>query len=349
MKILHIVFSFKYGGIETMLVNIVNEQIKYAHVSIIIINDNYEQTLIDRMNNQVKIIKVNRPLKSKNPYYIAKLNFLILKISPDIIHSHNSSIIKYILPKFRDKAVNTIHDTPNSSHFPYIHSYKKIFAISKSVQKDLKKHGYESLVIQNGIQTTKFKKRSHQHVSSTFKIVQIGRLEHYKKGQDILIKACSLLIKKESFPIHIDIIGEGSSMEYLIELVKKANLDSYITFLGSKDTNYIEQHLKDYNLLVQPSRIEGFGLTVTEAMAAKVPVLVSGHEGPMEIIDNGKYGFFFINENVHELADKIKEIINMKQQILEYITEKAIQRVNSHYNIERTAYNYIKHYIDLCK
>ena len=63
-----------------------------------------------------------------------------------------------------------------------------------------------------------------------------------------------------------------NSVFYNIGLVQEYNLNSYISFLGSKDTHYIEQHLKDYDLLVQPSRIEGFGLTVAEAMAAKVPV-----------------------------------------------------------------------------
>ncbi|WP_147332253.1 glycosyltransferase [Bacteroides sp. OM05-12] len=39
MKIAHLIFGLGLGGIETMLVNIANEQIKYASVTIIIIND----------------------------------------------------------------------------------------------------------------------------------------------------------------------------------------------------------------------------------------------------------------------------------------------------------------------
>lgn len=347
MKILHIVFSFKYGGIETMLVNIVNEQIQHTQVSIIIINDNYEQSLLDRIDKKVQIIKIGRPLKSKNLFYIFKLNYLIKKISPSIIHSHNSSIIKYLCPFFRNIAVNTIHDTPNSTHFSHIRSYREIFAISKSVQNNLKEKRHDSYIVENGIQPDNFLKKEHHQASPIFKIVQIGRLEHYKKGQDILIKACSLLTNNKAATIHIDFIGEGDSKDYLIGLVKEYNLNSYISFLGSKDTHYIEQHLKDYDLLVQPSRIEGFGLTVAEAMAAKVPVLVSGQEGPMEIINHGEYGFYFNNNDEHDLANKIIEIVHLQESQIEIMVNKALKRVQEHYNIKRTANKYLEHYKNL--
>ena len=345
MKILHLVFSFKYGGIETMLVNIVNEQIKHTQVSIMIINDNYEQSLFDRIDKNVQIIKIGRPLKSKNLFYILKLNYQIKKISPCIIHSHNPSIIKY--PTFRKIAINTIHEPPNSTHFPYIRSYREIFAISKSVQNNLKEKRYNSYIVENGIQPNNFLKKDHHQASSIFKIVQIGRLVHNKKGQDILIKACSLLTNNKAATIHIDFIGEGDSKDYLIGLVQEYNLNSYISFLGSKDTHYIEQHLKDYDLLVQPSRIEGFGLTVAEAMAAKVPVLVSGQEGPMEIINYGEYGFYFNNNDECDLADKINKIIRLQESQIEFITHKALKRVQEHYNIKKTAIKYIEHYIRL--
>ena len=39
MKVVHIVFGMEYGGIETMLVNIMNEHIKHADISLIIVTD----------------------------------------------------------------------------------------------------------------------------------------------------------------------------------------------------------------------------------------------------------------------------------------------------------------------
>lgn len=326
-----------------MLVNILNEQCKHANVSIMLINNFYSQTLINKINENVKLIKINRPPKSRNPYYILKMNWLIGSIKPDIIHTHSSDIVRYLLPSFRKKAVNTIHDTPNQTHFPHIKYYLKVFAISKSVYSGLKEHGYQTTIVENGINPDSFLKRE-ENSSDTFNIVQVGRLMHQKKGQDLMIKACSVLINRGITNFHIDFIGEGPSLEYLENLVFVNNLKNHITFLGNKDTFYIETHLKNYNLLVQPSRIEGFGLTVTEAMAAKVPVLVSGQEGPMEIIANGQYGYYFNNEDVEEIANKIQEIMNKKNIDIKILTEKAYQRVQHCYNIKNTALKYLQEY-----
>lgn len=343
MKIIHILFGFTYGGIETMLVNIANEQSKYAEVHIILINDHYSPTLIEKICPEVNFIKLNRPPGSKNPFYILKMNWLISHLSPDVIHNHSSDIIRYLLPHFRRRAVNTIHETPNHTHFPYLKYYRKVFAISKSVHAGLKAKGYDSTVVENGIRPDAF---LHKPTSpaSVFKIVQVGRLEHHKKGHDLLITACASLVRQGIHNFHVDFIGEGNSQAYLEELVVKNKLEPYITFLGNKDTVYIETHLKDYHLLVQPSRIEGFGLTVAEAMAARVPVLVSGQEGPMEIIADGRYGYHFKNEDVEDLVCKIRFIMNMETNELNELTEKAYLRIQACYDIRKTAMKYLQEY-----
>ena len=68
-----------------------------------------------------------------------------------------------------------------------------------------------------------------------------------------------------------------------------------------KPQPYIVEHMADYDLLVQPSRWEGFGLTVAEAMAAKVLVSVSEGQGPAEVTCGYFYGWIFdlykLNQN----------------------------------------------------
>jgi len=45
-------------------------------------------------------------------------------------------------------------------------------------------------------------------------------------------------------------------------------------------------------------------------MAAKIPVLVSNVDGPMEVIDNGEYGYFFESKNAESLATLIEEVMS---------------------------------------
>lgn len=50
-------------------------------------------------------------------------------------------------------------------------------------------------------------------------------------------------------------------------------------------------------------------MTVAEAIAAKIPVLVSNIEGPLEIIDGGRLGLSFENKNTISCAEKIKQFL----------------------------------------
>ena len=95
-------------------------------------------------------------------------------------------------------------------------------------------------------------------------------------------------------------------------------------------------------MFVQPSIYEGFGLTVAEAMAAKIPVLVSENQGPLEIIDNGKYGYYFKNGDANDCADKIINII--EQGVDKNLIEAAYNRVEENYSVTQTAINYINEY-----
>ena len=52
------------------------------------------------------------------------------------------------------------------------------------------------------------------------------------------------------------------AMEYLKQLTAELHAETYVRFLGKQTQDYVAAHLTDYDLFVQPSRWEGFGLTV---------------------------------------------------------------------------------------
>ena len=63
------------------------------------------------------------------------------------------------------------------------------------------------------------------------------------------------------------------------------------------------------DIVVVPSRFEGFGLTAIEAMACRKPVVASRVDGLAEIIQNGQNGFLVPSEDIEGLADCIVELI----------------------------------------
>jgi hypothetical protein len=91
MKIVHIIFALQTGGSETMLVDIVNEQVLKVDVNLVIINDSYNKELVQQIDNKVKVYFINRKEGSRNPFSVIKLNALLYYLNADIIHCHNQS------------------------------------------------------------------------------------------------------------------------------------------------------------------------------------------------------------------------------------------------------------------
>ncbi|MBO5720602.1 MAG: glycosyltransferase family 4 protein, partial [Bacteroidales bacterium] len=237
----------------------------------------------------------------------------------------------------------TKHDVHKEQENRFLSKYSHIYSISTSV-KDylLSATGVKSKVIYNGIDIDGILSKNRPYSpDKVLKLVQVGRLYHTVKGQDVLIEAVKI-IKLKGGDVHLYLIGDGPSREYIENLISKNDLNKNITLLGAKSQQYIFEHLCEYDLFVQPSINEGFGLTVAEAMAAKLPVLISENQGPLEIIDNGKYGFSFKNGDSNDCANKIMEII--ERGFDEKMIENGYARVKELFSIEQTANSYIEEY-----
>lgn len=344
MKIIHITYAFGLGGIETMLRNIVNEQVKYGHeIHLIVINNAVNEELHDSLDKRIVFHNIGRHAGSKNPLPYVRLNMLLRAIEADVIHLHYSSIARFIwLPSLKKKLCVTQHDVCNAQNSKYLYKCKRIYAISNVVKQDIWDWVHlQSEVVLNGIKPELIDHSPHKE-NERFRIVQVSRLMHQKKGQHILIQAVHRLVTAGYTSLEVDFIGDGESKEYLRSMVLELNLKDYVHFLGAKDQTYIFAHLHEYDLYVQPSIYEGFGLTVTEAMAAKVPVLVSENQGPLEIIDKGKYGYSFRNQDVADCAAKIKLFLIHQNNATQI--EKAYQRVLQLYDVKITANTYLEKY-----
>lgn len=310
MKIMHLIFSFNVGGSEVLLADVIEQQVKNDTVTLLVINDIYHKELLDSIHHKADVILLNRKKGSRNVIDILKLNWHIFRLRPDMIHCHDSNISKYIAFSTLYSTLLTVHGT--KLPLEGIRKYKKIIAISKAVHAELTQRNITPTdIVYNGIRTSSISlKEKNYNSGNMFRIVQVGRLEFSKKGQDTSLRAISILKQKHpQCHIHIDFIGIGSSEAYLQQLTTELGISDRVHFLGLKDRDYIYSHLKEYDLLVQPSINEGFGLTVVEGMVAGLPVLVSDIEGPMEVIQDGKYGFAFEVNNAEDMAQKIDFIL----------------------------------------
>jgi len=348
MKIIHISFSLLNGGKENMLVDIANQQKLLGHeTAIIIINKKIEPSIEKRVNKNVKLYKLNRIPRHISIIPFIKL-FLIINLcfKADVLHCHDVNLGKllHIFPPM--SKILTIHGL--EIDISSMHNFQKLFAISVSVKSDVEnRSNLKCQVIYNGITTNQIKQKNAYLKKGSFNIIQVGRLNHERKGQDILIMALHNIIYKLNIRnIQLCFVGEGESRAYIEQMISNLNLQNYITLAGNKNREWIYDHLTNYDLFVQPSRYEGFGLSVAEAMAAKLPVIASNIEGLTEILKNGEYGFIFENENVDDLVEKILYIMTLyKTGKIEKYVIKARDYCLKNYDIKITAKNYCENYL----
>ena len=338
MKILHIVWGLKNGGIENMLADIINVQLRTEQVTLLVINDMLNKSILNRINNKCQFIFLNRKIGSKNPLVFLRLNLIILFGKYNIIHLHQNNTIKVLF--IPANYIRTVHNTHQDIHNYRWH--KGIIAISDSVKNELDNLEYtNSILINNGVDFDSIKHYIKSKSTGVFRIIQVSRIFFKQKGQDILLEAIIQVIQK-GYNVHLDYIGDGPDFVKLKEMIDRYKLSSKVSLLGDCSRGYIYNNLYKYDLFVQPSRFEGFGLTVVEAMAAKVPVLVSRNEGPLQIIENGKFGFSFENGNIQDASEKIIKIINNYPD--NAFLNSAYEHAKSLYSIARTALSYLEEY-----
>ena len=334
------------GGIETMLVNITRCQAAEGHeVHLIVLNDIVDPSLLASLSPAVNLRLIGRPRGSRNPLHLLKLNDALRRINPDVVHLHYSSLSRYIvLPSMKKRMCVTLHSMCTPGNSVRLDKSGPVFAISDMVRHDIAlKTGLEAVTVHNGIDLAGIRRRGSQGAPQRgpFRIVQVGRLLHDIKGQDILLRAVAQLTA-QGRNVSLTLIGDGESRPYLEDIVRELKIKDRVDFAGTRPQSYVLSHIADFDLFVQPSRLEGFGLTVAEAMAAGVPVLVADNDGPLEIIDGGRFGFSFRRDDVADCARMIASIMDNypSQEFL----DAAARRVETDFNVSTTARRYLDLY-----
>lgn len=288
MKILHVLFSLQYGGIETMLADLTRHQADTDDVTLLIINDVVDEELLATYDPRVRVVRMNMSEGGDRLWKMLRVNYCVRRMRPDVINCHNANA-PGLIRGLDGKMVFTIH----AEHIPerWLRTGVRCIAISDVVAEDmrLRAPNLDIVTIANGIETDAISIRHACQPGATFKIVNVARLIRDVKGQDILMRALSLLPSKFT----LDLVGEGPDSDYLHALSDELGVSERVTFLGKRSRNWIYSHLADYDLMVHPSRCEGFGLTVVEGMAAGLPVAVSEHGAPAEIVEHGNLGETF--------------------------------------------------------
>lgn len=140
----------------------------------------------------------------------------------------------------------------------------------------------------------------------SFSILTVARLSK-EKGIDLAIETMHQL-KNHNLDIKWYVCGEGPERKFLEDKIKEYNLQDDFILLGSSENPY--KYIKNCNLYVQPSRHEGYCLTLAEALLIKNYAICTEFTGAFEQIQNGINGEI-VKFDSSSLYKKILEYVDI--------------------------------------
>jgi glycosyltransferase involved in cell wall biosynthesis len=178
-------------------------------------------------------------------------------------------------------------------------------------------------------------------INSNYNLLFVGNLI-YAKGVDVLLEAFALF-EKEYPGITLSYVGDGVEKLKLFNRAKELGVEKKVIFFGRLEYQLIPDLMHYSDMLVLPSREEGVGRVIIEAMAMKLPVVASNVGGIPLLIDNSVDGLLFDSEDVINLKCQILRLIEDKD-LSNNIIDSAYQKFINNYEYEVSIKKFIKMY-----
>ena len=134
-----------------------------------------------------------------------------------------------------------------------------------------------------------------------------ARIQDRRKNVELLIRACARL--RTAYPrLRLVIAGDEPPAD-VAALVDRLHMRDVTTFAGHVNRDTLVALYQRATLFALPSRQEGLGIAVQEAMACGVPVVATRCGGPESLVEDGKTGFLVPNDDEAALSTAIGEVL----------------------------------------
>jgi len=192
---------------------------------------------------------------------------------------------------------------------PFVYRKNKVITVSESSKKEILKLGLSKSgdveIVHPGIEDYQFYKSNKTAYPS---FLYLGRLKPYK-NIDIAIKAFARVVRFHS-SAELSIVGEGEMMDRLSQLAKRLKVENKVTFFGKISDSDKALLLSQSWVVLQPSQLEGWGITVIEANASGTPVIASEVSGLRDSIVHGETGVLVELKNIDAFAGAMIDFIS---------------------------------------
>ncbi len=140
-----------------------------------------------------------------------------------------------------------------------------------------------------------------QRVAADLRLVFVGSLIQ-RKGLDLLIAAVQRL-RVAGAAVALDVFGPGAAESFAFD-------GEAIRYRGLIAFGHAQPVIAGYHMLVLPSRYDGWGVVVNEALLAGVPVLCSNRVGARTVVQSFGAGAVFDPDDVDSLAAQLQRLVS---------------------------------------
>lgn len=353
-KVVHLVYSFGCGGLEKVIVNLINRSHSY-NVEHIIISLTDDLEMSEQLETPVKIFSLGK--KSGNDFKShKKLLALLREHKPDTIQTYNFGTIEYHITAYLAGVPNRIHsdhgrggDDPNGAnslhnifrkfisfflHHYVVVSYDLLSWVTNSLNVSQKK----VQLVYNGVDVPK----NVKYINKPPKVfITVGRLDAVK-NQELLINAFAKFVNSSHNNSHfqLNIVGNGPLYEQLSQQIIELGMENNITLLGYRSD--IPCLLKAADVFVLSSNYEAMPMTILEAMALKLPVICTRVGGIAKFISENE-AWFVEPRNIDSLANHFTNVVD-ELNAGRSKSEMAYNMVKEKYSVESMVSTYMDMY-----
>ena len=337
--ILHIIYNLGRGGAETMLVTVVKELSDYNNIIVTLFPDNH---FADELKCD-KYYCLHLSSVFQIPFTSYRLKKIIKENNVDIVHSHlfwPTVLARMGTPK-NIPLITTIHAFIATSV-----EYKKwyirlldrityklhkniIITVAKGALDEyfdfLKVKRYKAYALHTFVDVKIFNENNAlpKKESNVFKLITVGALRK-QKNHIYLLEAFKLLDNKK---FQLDIYGEGPLHCSFEPAINAADLNVHL----KGEVKNLQHVLNQYDLYVMSSTFEGFSLSVLEAMAMRMPLLLSDIRSFREQCENT--AVYFNLDEVKDFIEKLEGLASNKS--LNGFGDAAHDRAVNNFTLEQ--------------
>jgi 1,2-diacylglycerol 3-alpha-glucosyltransferase len=290
--------------------------------------------------------------------YFPRLNEILRRIGPDIIHNHHPFVLGEIGVKqarrLKIPAVYTFHTQYDqyAHYFPlpkvmvqkiardricsFARQVDRLTAPAQSVVELLRGYGVESpvTVLPNPIEPGIFQNPDPGNVQERYGLagkrvlLSVGRLGR-EKNLGLLLRALATL--HHDFPmLRLIVVGSGPAADSLRQEAAELGIAGKVIFTGRVTDQELPSFFHAADLFIMTSLTETFGIVMAEALAAGIPVVAVTGNGSKDLITPGLNGLLTLN-NPQSLAAAIRLLLTDEEQRARM--GKAAQQTAARYSV----------------